>query len=102
LPFDQKSSIQSLIIKYVSKKERQFGQKTIEQILMDEFKTGKYSTINDKPYVVYDIETTVVDDLKAAEFLLAYAMYPKGEKMEYRAIMRENLKDFVDEMLAFD
>jgi hypothetical protein len=46
LPFDQKSAIQSLIIKYVSKKERQFGQRTIEQILMDEFKTGKYSTIN--------------------------------------------------------
>ena len=102
LPFDQKSAIQSLIIKYVSKKERQFGQKTIEQILMDEFKTGKYSTINWKPYVVYDIETTVVDDLKAAEFLLAYAMYPNGEKMDYRAIMRENLRDFVDEMLAFD
>ncbi|MBR6907273.1 hypothetical protein IKN40_01900 [bacterium] len=46
MPFDQKSLIQSLVIKYVSKKERQFGQKTIEQILMDEFKTGKYSTIN--------------------------------------------------------
>jgi hypothetical protein len=39
LPFDQKSTIQSLIIKYVSKKERMVGQKSIEQILMDEFKT---------------------------------------------------------------
>ena len=102
VPFDQKSVIQSLIIKYVSKKERMVGQKTIEQILMDEFKSWKYSTINGKPYIVYDIETTVTDDLKAAEFLLAYAMYPNGEKMDYRAIMRENLKDFVDEMLAFD
>ena len=102
LPFDQKSTIQSLIIKYVSKKERMVGQKSIEQILMDEFKTWKYSTIMDKPYLVYDIETTVTDDLRAAEFLLAYAMYPRGEKMEYRAIMKENLKDFVDEMLLFD
>jgi hypothetical protein len=29
-------------------------------------------------------------------------MYPHGEKMDYRPIMRENLRDFVDEMLAFD
>jgi hypothetical protein len=29
-------------------------------------------------------------------------MYPNGDKMDYRAIMRENLRDFVDEMLAFD
>ena len=102
LPFDKKSVIQSLIIKYVAKKERMVGQKTIEQILMDEFKAWNYQTIMDKPYLVYDIETTVADDLKAAEFLLAYAMYPRWEKMEYRAVMRENLKDFVDERLAFD
>ena len=45
---------------------------------MDEFKTGKYSTILGKPYLVYDIETTVVDDLKSAKYLLGYAMHPKG------------------------
>lgn len=102
LPFDQKSAIQSLIIKYISKKERQIWQKTIEQILMDEFMTGNYSQILDKPYLVYDIETTVVDDLRSAKFLLAYAMIPDGTKMEYRCILQEDLKAFVDEMLAFD
>ncbi len=102
LPFNQKSWIQSLLIKYISKKERQIGQKTVEQILMDEFKKWNYSTILDKPYLVYDIETTVVDELKDAEFLLAYAMYPNWEKMDYRCIMLEDLKGFVDEMLAFD
>ena len=102
LPFDQKSAIQSLIIKYISKKERQIWQKTIEQILMDEFMTGNYSQILDKPYLVYDIETTVVDDLRSAKFLLAYAMIPNGTKMEYRCILQEDLKAFVHEMLAFD
>lgn len=102
LPFMEKSKIQTLIKNYIVKKERQIGQKTIEQILMDEFKSGNYGKINEKPYLVYDIETTVVDDLRSAEFLLAYAMQPKGNKMEYTAIMREDLKDFVDKMLTFD
>ena len=69
---------------------------------MDEFKTGKYSTILGKPYLVYDIETTVVDDLKSAKYLLGYAMHPKGDRMEYECVMQEDLKDFVDRMLAFD
>lgn len=69
---------------------------------MDEFKSGKYSQILDKPYVVYDIETTVVDDLRSAKFLLAYAMLPNGEKMTYRCVMEEDLKKFVDDLLAFD
>ena len=49
LPFDEKWGLNSLVMKYVSKKERQIWQKTIEQLLMDEFKTGKYSKILDKP-----------------------------------------------------
>lgn len=102
LPFDQKWGLNSLVMKYVSKKERQIWQKTIEQLLMDEFKTGKYFKILDKPYLVYDIETTTIDDLRSAKFLLAYAMFPNGEKMEYRCIMQDDLKAFVDEMLAFD
>ena len=69
---------------------------------MDEFKTGKYSTILGKPYLVYDIETTVVDDLKSAKYLLGYAMHPKGDRMEYECVMQEDLKDFVERMLAFD
>lgn len=102
LPFDEKGGLNSLVMKYIGKKERQIWQKTIEQILMDEFKTGQYSQILDKPYLVYDIETTTIDDLRSAKFLLAYAMYPNGDKMDYECIMQEDLKDFVDKMLAFD
>lgn len=101
LPMGQLSEFRRILTNY-SKKERQIWQKTIEQILMEEFKTGKYSQILDKPYLVYDIETTTIDDLRSAKFLLAYAMYPHGEKMEYQCIMQEDLKGFVDKMLAFD
>lgn len=102
LPFEEKGGLNSLVMKYIGKKERQIWQKTIEQILLDEFKTGQYSKILDKPYLVYDIETTTIDDLRSAKFLLAYAMYPNGDKMEYDCIMQEDLKGFVDKMLAFD
>lgn len=102
LPFEEKGGLNSLMMKYIGKKERQIWQKTIEQILLDEFKTGQYSKILDKPYLVYDIETTTIDDLRSAKFLLAYAMYPNGDKMEYDCIMQEDLKGFVDKMLAFD
>lgn len=102
LPFEEKGGLNSLVMKYIGKKERQIWQKTIEQILLDEFKTGQYSKILDKPYLVYDIETTTIDDLRSAKFLLAYAMYPNGDKMDYDCIMQEDLKGFVDKMLAFD
>lgn len=102
LSFEEKGGLNSLVMKYIGKKERQIWQKTIEQILLDEFKTGQYSKILDKPYLVYDIETTTIDDLRSAKFLLAYAMSPNGDKMDYDCIMQEDLKGFVDKMLAFD
>lgn len=53
--------------------------------------------------MVYDIETTVVDDLRSAKFLLAYAMRPLPDHtMDYECVMIEDLKQFVDAMLAFD
>src|SRR5574344_1219014 len=40
-----KREFQSLMKNYILKKEKITGQKSIEQILLDEFHTGKYSTI---------------------------------------------------------
>lgn len=99
---EEESKLMRMLLKFDPKKQEKNWQKTIEQILMDEFKTGKYSTILGKPYLVYDIETTVVDDLKSAKYLLGYAMHPKGDRMEYECVMQKDLKDFVDRMLAFD
>lgn len=102
LPFAERAKIQNLLKNYIVKKERQLGQKTIEEILMEEFKAGAYTQILGKNYLVYDIETTVIDDLRSAEFLIGYSMEPQASKMEYTAIMKEDLKTFVDKMLNFD
>jgi hypothetical protein len=62
---------------------------------MDEFKRGTFSTIDGKPYLVYDIETTVCDDIRDAEYLLGYAMYPvEDNKMEYEYVGKENIEAF--------
>ncbi len=98
-----KKELHNIIKNFIIKKEKQTGQKTIEQILMDEFSSGAYSTINNKPYMVYDIETTLSDDIKDAKFLLWYAMYPaENNKMEYEYIDQNNLTEFVQKMIDFD
>ncbi len=99
-----KREFQSLVKNFILKKEKITWQKSIEQILLDEFHTGKYSTIWWKNYMVYDIETdTNISNLKETKFFLAYAMHPTaGNKMTYEYIDQEWLKDFVKKMLNFD
>lgn len=99
-----KREFQSMVKNFILKKEKVTWQKSIEQILLDEFHTGKYSTIWWKNYMVYDIETdTNIQNLKETKFLLAYAMYPTGgNKMSYEYIDQEWLRDFVQKMLDFD
>lgn len=99
-----KRDFQSMVKNYILKKEKIVWQKSIEQILLDEFHTGKYSTIWWKNYMVYDIETdTNISNLKETQFLLAYAMHPTaGNKMTYEYIDKEGLSAFVQKMLNFD
>lgn len=99
IPPDEKGKIQSLIKTYITKKERQVGQKSIEQILLEEFKNGTFNTINEKPYIVYDIETTVSADIHNCEFLLAYYFDPENN---YTYVAKEDIKDFVKKMVEFD
>lgn len=95
---------QWMVKNFILKKEKITWQKTIEQILLDEFHTGKYSTLWWKNYMVYDIETdTNIENLKETKFLLAYAMYPTtGNKMTYEYVDQEWLQDFVKKMLDFN
>lgn len=104
VPINDKSKLQNLLKTYIIKKERQLWQRSIEQILFDEFKTGDYNTILDKPYLVYDIETTVWawNNLDSYKFLLAYSMSPWNEKMDYHYIWENDLKSFAQKLLDFD
>lgn len=80
------------------------NQKSIEQILLDEFNEWKYSQINWKKFLVYDIETTWdLENLKEVKFSVAYSMEPnEWNKMTYEYIDQESLKEFVQKMLDFD
>lgn len=99
-----KREIQSIIKTYITKKEKVQGQKSIEQIVLEEFQKGAYGNIAGKPYLVYDIETTAnTNNLKETKFLLAYAMEPKADNtMEYEYIASDDLAKFVQKMIDFD
>lgn len=100
---ESQRELHNIVKRFIMKKEKQFWQKTIEQILMDEFSGGGFSTINGKPYLVYDIETTLSDDVKNTKFLLWYAMYPtENNKMHYEYIDQDNICEFVQKMIEFD
>lgn len=104
VPFDNKWGLQDLVKKYIVKKQRQVGQKSIEQILMDSFVQGTFSQILGKPYLVYDIETSLIGDrLEDTEFYIWYSMEEDGDgKMHYECIMPEDLESFVEKMLQFE
>lgn len=99
-----KREFQSLVKNYILKKEKIHGQKSVEQLLLDEFHTGKYATLWGKPYMVYDIETdTNIANLKETKFLLAYNMHTtSSNKMTYEYIDPAGIKAFVQKMLDFD
>lgn len=104
IPMNDKSKLQDLLKQYILKKERQQWQKTIEEILFDEFKAWTFNTINGKPYIVYDIETTVWvwENLDTFKFLLAYSMTPWDQKMDYEYVDIEWLENFAKKLVNFD
>ncbi len=104
LNFEEKTKLQNILKTYISKRERQTWQKSIEQILFDEFKTWIYNTINNKPYLVYDIETTTWawNNLKSYKFLLAYSMMPGEQKMSYHYTDINWLNNLAQTLIEFD
>lgn len=107
IPADDKSSLNRLMIRYISKKQRQVWQRTIEQILMDTFVEWKFYSALWKPYIVYDIETALisweVNEKNFPEYYLWFSMEEiEAGKMQYSCIMMEDLKDFVQKLIDFD
>jgi len=62
---------------YLTKHSKKSDTHTIQQILMEEFSKGTFNTINNKPYIVYDIETDGdIFDVTQQKFIMAYAAQP--------------------------
>jgi hypothetical protein len=71
VPVDHKGALSDLVKKFIIKKGRLNGQKTIEEILMEEFTTGIFLKTLGKPYLVYDIETSLIKgDLRNTKYYL--------------------------------
>lgn len=107
VPADEKGELNRLMIRYISKKQKQIWQKTIEQILMDAFVEWKFYDILWKPYLVYDIETALISwEVSETNFPEYYLWFSLEEsepwKMTYSCIMMEDLPAFVQKMLDFD
>lgn len=107
VPFNNKSKLDQLVKSYISKNKKQSWQKTIEQILMDSFVEWGFYSILGKPYLVYDIETSLISwEVSSKNFPEYYIWYSMEEsepwKMKYECIMKEDLNDFVQKMLDFD
>lgn len=100
---EAKKQFLSLAKRYEIKGEKsQQNQQSIDRILYDLFTQGHFQTINDKPYLVYDIETDISDNIKQTEFWIAYAMQPKNNTVEYTYVDKANLKEFAQYMIDFD
>ena len=107
IPSDEKGELNRLMIRYISKKQKQIWQKTIEQLLMEVFVTWTFYNILWKPYIVYDIETALISwEVSENNFPEYYLWFSLEEvspwKMQYSCIMKEDLKWFVQKMLDFD
>ncbi len=103
LPKDEMNKLSYSVKQFMTRKNKDAKKKSIMAILGDAFKEWHYMTIADKPYMVYDIETSSnIWNLKDTEFYLAYAMYPDWNRMRYEYIWQEDLKKFVQKMLDFD
>ena len=107
VPANEKGELNRLMIRYISKKQRQIWQRTIEQILMDTFVEWKFYSALWKPYIVYDIETALisgeVNEKNFPEYYLWFSMEEvEAGKMQYSCIMMEDLKEFVQKLIDFD
>lgn len=104
IPADHKWWLNDLIKGFITHKQRQTGQKTIKEILWECFLQGKFTEMMGKPYLVYDIETSLIGArLEDTEFYIWYWMSEiEPWKAEYHCITQDNLAEFVDMMLAFD
>ncbi len=110
--YDQKSVFQSQLKRFMIKWNKKLA--SVEEVLYEEFKQWNFEHILDKPYLVYDIETTMGagNQMDTYKFLLAYSMEVSiktdpstGEKkfsMQYEYIDQDGLGDFVQKLIDFD
>lgn len=88
-------------------KQASNANKSLFDQLLDQFLEGNGKTILDKPYLVYDIETTFTgNNITDQHFEMAYYMSTDdehtAENFRYHYIAADEAKRFCDFLLAYD
>lgn len=81
------------------------SNKSILDTLFDSFSNWEFHTILDKPYIVYDIETTWnLSNLETVKFVMWYSFLSSDDEKKnwYKYISTNNLTKFVDFLINFD
>ncbi len=74
---------------------------SIKDTLEKEFENGDWKSFMDKPYLVYDIETTwTTNDLKNQKFVLGYVL--DSTSGWYKLIEEKSAEKFTEHLLNFD
>lgn len=76
-------------------------------VLFQEYQEEKYRTINNKPYIVYDVETLYATaSLKGLAFELGYTITSSESNeifdKQFKYVDKESIKKYVDYLLDFD
>lgn len=87
-------------------KAMQRDNKTILNQLLYEFQQGQWNLVQDKPFVVYDIETTYTGNgIHDQYFEMAYSISSSDDNndvLQYKYIDRDAMQRYTDYLLDFD
>lgn len=112
---DEKEKIELLVDTNVIKKINSFLKSknshikgdNVMDVLFQEYQEEKYRTINNKPYIVYDVETLYATvSLKGLAFELGYTITSSESNeifdKQFKYVDKESIKKYVDYLLDFD
>lgn len=104
IPYEELSKLDGLYKRlFLTAKSKKQSNASIQDILKQACIEGKFNTIHDKPFIVYDIETIgEVFNITQQEFAIAYAATINNGKITYEYIDKDNVEAFVDKMLHFN
>ena len=97
------TKINSLLKNERRLEKRMKNNKAIQDELREEFLAWEHRTINDKPYLVYDIETTYgTNNLKDFKFLIAYMIDTSSDNPQFKHVGVPDAERFFTYLLEFD
>lgn len=102
---DERSKLWNMIKPLLQwKKLKNTSNQSIEKMILTEFKNWYFKDTLDKPFIIYDIETSMWNwnNYKSFKYYLWYYMESDGQKITYHYVAQDQIEEFVDYMIDFD